>query len=137
MFGAIGGDANAIQSGKRMLSSMCPVVVTKNGQPYIVAGTPGGTTIPTSVFQTMMNILEFGMTADDAVNKPKFHHQHLPDEVFVEKTFPAEIRKQLEAMGYTITERASIGRTEIIRINSKGKIEVAADKRGDDSVAGY
>lgn len=137
MFGAVGGDANAIQPGKRMLSSMCPVVVTKNGQPYIVAGTPGGTTIPTSVFQTMMNLLEFGMNADDAVNKPKFHHQHLPDEVYVEKTFPVEVRKQLEAMGYKITERAAIGRTEVIRINGKGKIEVAADKRGDDSVAGY
>lgn len=137
MFGAVGGIANAIAPGKRMLSSMCPVVVTKNGKPYIVAGTPGGTTIPTSVFQTMMNMLEFGMSAEDAVNKPKFHHQHLPDEVYVEKTFSVEIRKQLEAMGYKITERAPIGKTEVIRITGKGKIEVAADKRGDDSVAGY
>lgn len=137
MFGAIGGDANAIQPGKRMLSSMCPVVVTKNGLPYIVAGTPGGTTIPTTIFQTLMNLLEFGMPVDDAVNKPKFHHQHLPDDVQVEKTFPLEIRKQLETMGYKITERAPIGRTEVIRINDKRKIEVAADKRGDDSVAGY
>ena len=77
------------------------------------------------------------MNANDAVNKPKFHHQWLPDEVFVEKEFPIEIRKKLEAMGYKITERGAIGRTEVIRINGKGNIEVAADKRGDDSVYGY
>lgn len=137
MFGAVGGAANAIQPGKRMLSSMCPVVVLKNNQPYVVVGTPGGTTIPTSVFQTLMNLLEFNMTVDQAINKPKFHHQHLPDEVFVEKGFSLDVRKQLEAMGYKITDRGAIGRTEVIRINGKGKIEAAADRRGDDSVAGY
>jgi gamma-glutamyltranspeptidase/glutathione hydrolase len=137
MYGAVGGEANAIQPNKRMLSSMCPVVVTKSGKPYIVAGTPGGTTIPTSVFHTLVNLIDFNMTVDDAVNKPKFHHQHLPDDVQVEKIFPIEIRKQLEAMGYKITERTPIGRTEVIRINSKGNIEAAADRRGDDCVAGY
>jgi gamma-glutamyltranspeptidase/glutathione hydrolase len=137
MFGAVGGAANAIVPGKRMLSSMCPVVVTKNGKPFIVAGTPGGTTIPTSVFQTLVNMIDFQMNPTDAINKPKFHHQHLPDEVFVEKEFPIEVRKKLEAMGYKITERGAIGRTEVIRINGKGNIEVAADKRGDDSVYGY
>jgi len=137
MYGAVGGTANAIEPGKRMLSSMCPVVVLKKNKPYIVAGTPGGTTIPTSVFQTLMNLLEFNMSVDDAVNKPKFHHQHLPDEVYVENGFPLDTRKQLELMGYKIVERSSIGRTEVIRINAKGGIEVAADRRGDDSVAGY
>ncbi len=137
MYGAIGGEANAIQPRKRMLSSMCPVIVTKNGQPFIVAGTPGGTTIPTSVFQTLINMIDFEMSPEDAINKPKFHHQHLPDVVFVEKTFPAEVRKQLELMGYKITERGAIGRTEVIRITGKGKVEVAADARGDDSVAGF
>ncbi len=137
MYGAVGGDANAIQPGKRMLSSMCPVVVLKNNQPYIVAGTPGGTTIPTSVFQTLMNLLEFNMTVADAVNKPKFHHQHLPDQVDIEPGFSLDVRKQLELMGYKMMERSAIGRTEVVRINGKGKIEVAADRRGDDSVAGY
>lgn len=137
MFGAVGGAANAIAPGKRMLSSMCPVVVTKNGKPIIVAGTPGGTTIPTSVFQTLVNIIDYNMSASEAINQPKFHHQHLPDEVFVEKDFSQDIRKQLEAMGYKITERPTIGRTEVIKIKSKGVIEAAADIRGDDSVYGY
>jgi gamma-glutamyltranspeptidase/glutathione hydrolase len=136
MYGAIGGEANAIQHGKRMLSSMCPTLALQNNKPCFVLGTPGGTTIPTSVFQTLVNLVDFGMTANDAVNKPKFHHQWLPDEVFVEKAFPLSVRKELQAMGYTITERGSIGRTELICITSKG-IETAADERGDDSVAGW
>lgn len=82
-------------------------------------------------------MIDFQMNPTDAINKPKFHHQHLPDEVFVEKDFPVDVRKKLEAMGYKITERGAIGRTEVIRINGKGDIEVAADKRGDDSVFGY
>ena len=137
MYGAIGGEANAIQPNKRMLSSMCPIIVTKNNKPYIVAGTPGGTTIPTSVFQTVVNMIEFGMNPEEAIDKPKFHHQHLPDEVFVEKKFSPDVRQQLEKMGYKVTERGAIGRMEVIKINSKNKIQVAADKRGDDSVAGY
>jgi gamma-glutamyltranspeptidase/glutathione hydrolase len=136
MYGAVGGEANAIQPGKRMLSSMCPTLALQNNKPCFVLGTPGGTTIPTSVFQTLVNLVDFGMTANDAVNKPKFHHQWLPDEVFVEKAFPLTVRKELQAMGYTITERGSIGRTELICITSKG-IETAADERGDDSVAGW
>lgn len=138
MYGAVGGEANSIQPGKRMLSSMTPtLVLDKNKQPYIVAGTPGGTTIPTSVFQTLVNILEFNMDATDAVNKPKFHHQWLPDEIAVEKSFNTDVRKQLMALGYKITERNAIGRTEVIKILADGKREVAADKRGDDSVAGF
>jgi gamma-glutamyltranspeptidase/glutathione hydrolase len=138
MYGAIGGEANAIQPGKRMLSSMTPtVVLDKNKKPFIVAGTPGGTTIPTSVFQTLMNIIDFDMNATDAVNKPKFHHQWMPDEVMIEKDFNAETKKQLLAMGYKISERGAIGRTEVIKVLPDGKREVAADKRGDDSVAGF
>jgi gamma-glutamyltranspeptidase/glutathione hydrolase len=137
MYGAIGGEANAIVPGKRMLSSMTPTLVLKNNKPYVVIGTPGGTTIPTSVFQGIVNIIDFNMNADDAVNKPKFHHQWLPDEVAVEKDFDAEVKKQLQAMGYKLTERGAIGRTEAIRILSNGKRETVADKRGDDSVAGY
>jgi gamma-glutamyltranspeptidase/glutathione hydrolase len=136
MYGAVGGEANAIEPNKRMLSSMSPCLVLQKGKPYIVAGTPGGTTIPTSVFQTLVNLLVFNMTAEDAVNKPKFHHQWLPDEVAVEPGFPKEVMIQLQAMGYKIAPRAAIGRTEVIRI-LKGKLETAADKRGDDSVAGF
>ncbi len=137
MYGAVGGEANAIQANKRMLSSMCPVLVLKNTQPYIVIGTPGGTTIPTSVFQGLVNIIDYNLSADEAINSPKFHHQWLPDEVFVEKNFPKEVRAKLETMGYKITEREAIGRTELIVFDANGKLISAADKRGDDSVAGF
>jgi len=138
MYGAVGGEANAIQPGKRMLSSMTPtIVLDKNNNPYIVAGTPGGTTIPTSVFQTLINILDFGMNASDAVNKPKFHHQWLPDEIMTEKGFSAVVKAQLLTMGYKLSERGAIGRTEVIKVLADGKREVAADSRGDDSVAGF
>ncbi|HEY8896597.1 MAG TPA: gamma-glutamyltransferase [Niastella sp.] len=137
LYGAVGGDANAIAPGKRMLSSMTPTIVLKDCKPYLVVGTPGGTTITTSVFQTLVNILEFGMSAEDAVNKPKFHHQWLPDEIFVEPDFSQAVRQQLQQMGYKVTQRGAIGQTEVIRINADGTIEAIADKRGDDSAAGY
>jgi gamma-glutamyltranspeptidase/glutathione hydrolase len=137
LYGAVGGEANAIAPGKRMLSSMTPTLVLKDEKPFIVVGTPGGTTIPTSVFQTIVNIIDFGMNADDAVNQPKFHHQWLPDQIDVERTFPDSTRKALQKMGYTIKERGSIGRTEVIKtIPGKG-MEAVADKRGDDGAAGY
>jgi gamma-glutamyltranspeptidase/glutathione hydrolase len=137
MYGAVGGDANAIVPGKRMLSSMTPTIVLQNGKPYLVVGTPGGTTITTSVFQTLVNILEFDMNADDAVNKPKFHHQWLPDQVDVERDFPESVRNQLQQMGYKIVVRGNIGRTEVIRILPNGSIEAVGDKRGDDHAAGF
>jgi len=136
MYGALGNKNNAIAPGKRMLSSMTPTIVLKNGSPYLVVGTPGGTTIPTSVFQTLVNILEFNMSADDAVNKPKFHHQWLPDEIAVEKDFPEDVKKRLEEMGYKIKVREAIGRTEVIQLKNN-KIIAIADKRGDDDARGY
>jgi gamma-glutamyltranspeptidase/glutathione hydrolase len=139
MYGAVGRAANAIAPGKRMLSSMSPTIVLKDNKPFIVVGTPGGTTIPTSVFQSLINILEFNLNEDDAVNKPKFHHQWLPDMVFLEAGFPVNTAKSLEEMGYKTTERSAIGRTELIKIShSNGrKITAVADKRGDDAAAGY
>jgi gamma-glutamyltranspeptidase/glutathione hydrolase len=137
MFGAVGGEANAIAPGKRMLSSMTPSLVLQNGKPFLVVGTPGGTTIPTSVFQTIIDIVDFGMTTADAVNKPKFHHQWLPDQIDVEKTFPAGVRTALEKMGYKIVERTAIGRTEVIKVLPNGKFEAVADSRGDDGAEGF
>ena len=136
MYGAIGNEKNAIAPGKRMLSSMTPTIVLKKKQVFLVVGTPGGTTISTSVFQTLINIIEFDMNTEDAVNKPKFHHQWLPDEIFVENDFDPGVRKQLEAMGYKITSRGGIGRTELIRKDDK-KITAVGDKRGDDDAEGY
>ena len=134
MYGAVGAEANAIAPNKRMLSSMTPTIVLRNKKPYLVVGTPGGTTIPTSVFQTLVDVLDFGMGINDAVNKPKFHHQWLPDELYVEKQFPLDVRDGLSKMGYKIKERGGIGRTEVLKINGK-TVEAAADKRGDDSAA--
>ncbi len=136
MYGALGNEKNAIAPGKRMLSSMTPTLVLKDGNPYLVVGTPGGTTIPTSVFQTLVNVLEFNMSAEDAVNKPKFHHQWLPDLISVERDFPASVKAELEAMGYKVNPRSNIGRTELILIMNK-KIMTIADKRGDDDARGY
>ena len=137
MYGAVGGEANAIASGKRMLSSMTPTIVLFKGSPFLVLGTPGGTTIITSVFQTLIDIIDFGMSVSDAVNKPKFHHQWLPDILYVEKGFPQPVFHELQKMGYTVQEREPIGRTEVIRIFPSGEIEAVADWRGDDDAAGY
>ncbi len=137
MFGAVGGDANAIAPGKRMLSSMTPTLVFKDHKPFMVVGTPGGTTITTSVFQSIVNVIDFGMNAEDAVNKPKFHHQWLPDTVDIEKGFNETTATQLKNMGYKIIVLGGIGRTELIKVLPDGRFEAAADIRGDDSVSGY
>ncbi|MBX3241697.1 MAG: gamma-glutamyltransferase [Chitinophagaceae bacterium] len=140
MYGAIGTEANAIVPGKRMLSSMTPTIILKENTPFLVVGTPGGTTIPTSVFQSIVNVIDFKLSPSDAVNKPKFHHQWLPDEVFVEEDFPAATLDSLRQMGYKITPRGKIGRTEMIKIKKEGqeyRLEAVADHRGDDAAEGY
>jgi gamma-glutamyltranspeptidase/glutathione hydrolase len=136
MYGALGTEANAIAPGKRMLSSMTPTIVMKKGKPYIIVGTPGGTTITTSVYQSIVNIIDFKLSAEDAVNKPKFHHQWKPDMVFMESDFPAETAAKLEAMGYKIQKRGTIGHTELI-LKKGRKITAVGDKRGDDTALGY
>jgi len=137
MYGAVGGEANAIAPGKRMLSAMTPTIVLQNGKPFLVVGTPGGTTIPTSVFQTIVNVIDFNLSTEDAINKPKFHHQWLPDQIHVEKTFPYPVREALQKMGYKLHERVAIGRTEVIKVLPDGKFEAVADNRGDDAAEGF
>lgn len=136
MYGALGTEANAIAPNKRMLSSMTPTIVLKNGKPFLVIGSPGGTTIPTQVYQVLLNTLEFNLSLEDAVWKPRFHHQWLPDVVYVEKAFPVELRTKLEQMGYKIVERGNIGRFEAIKIVN-GVVEAVADFRGDDHAEGW
>ena len=135
MFGAVGGEANKIEPGKRMLSSMTPTIVLKNGKPFIVVGTPGGTTIPTSVYQSIVNVVDFKLNPNFSVNLPKFHHQWLPEIVAVEKHFPETTISNLEKLGYKIDRWNQIGRTEMIVIDEKGNATAVADGRGDDSVA--
>jgi gamma-glutamyltranspeptidase/glutathione hydrolase len=139
LYGVTGNAANAIAPGKRMLSSMTPTIVIKNNRPVIVVGSPGGSTIPTTVFQTLVNLIDFHLSPSEAVNKPKFHHQWLPDIIDTEAGFPVSVAKELEAMGYQLKARLPIGRTELICIDySKGrKITSIADSRGDDSASAY
>ena len=135
MFGAVGGEANKIEPGKRMLSSMTPTIVMKNGKPYIIVGTPGGTTIPTSVYQSIVNIIDFKLSPGMSVNAPKFHHQWLPETVMVENNFPETTLQNLEKKNYKIERVTQIGRTEMIVIDENGNAIAVADGRGDDSVA--
>jgi len=137
MYGALGGEANAIQPGKRMLSSMTPTLVTKNNQPYITIGTPGGTTIPNQVYEGLVNIIDHKMSLKAAIDAPRFHHQHIPDVVAVEADFPEQTINALKEKGYTITKRGAFGRMDGVMILPNGNRVAAGDKRGDDSVAGY
>ena len=138
MFGLLGAEANAIQPEKRMLSSMTPTILEKDGKLFMVVGTPGGATIITSVFQVIMNVIEFRLSLQDAVQKARFHHQWLPDQIYYEKNcFDTATAKKLAEMGHSLKERSSIGQVEAILVRPDGKLEGAADRRGDDSAAGY
>ena len=138
IYGAIGGDANAIQAQKRPLSSMTPTIITKNGKLFMVVGTPGGTTIPTSVFQVIINVIDFGMNATQATQARRFHHQWMPDVVAIEKSsLKLDVLDRLKSMGHTFAERPYIGLVETILVRADGRLEGAADTRSDDDVEGF
>lgn len=138
MFGLTGGEANAIEPGKRMLSSMTPTIIEKDGQLFMVVGTPGGSTIMTSVFQTILNVVDFGMDMQAAVSAPRFHHQWLPDEVATEKdAISKPVRHALTTTGYKLVNRRAIGRVDAILVLPDGTLQGGADPRGDDVAVGY
>jgi gamma-glutamyltranspeptidase/glutathione hydrolase len=138
MYGLVGGEANAIQPGKRMLSSMTPAILEKDGDLFMVVGTPGGSTIMTSVFQTILNVIDFDMSMQAAVNAKKFHHQWLPDVVQAEEdALDSVTRVKLEAKGYPIKVRGPIGRVDAILKNKWGYYQGGADPRGDDQAVGW
>lgn len=137
-YGLIGSEANAIQPEKRMLSSMTPTIVSKDGKLFMVVGTPGGSTIITSVFQTIINVIEHGMTMQEAVASPRFHHQWLPDKIMYEKgTFTAAQIQTLQTMGHTLEQRPGpSGRVDAILVKKDGTLQGGADPRGDDTWLG-
>jgi len=138
MYGLVGGEANAIAPGKRMLSSMTPTIVSKDGKLFMVVGTPGGSTIITSVFQTIINVTDFGMGMQEAVAAPRFHHQWLPDQVTYERDgLSAEVLQALEAKGHKFRTTGAIGRVDAILVMPNGKLEAGADPRGDDAASGF
>ncbi|MFT7591923.1 MAG: gamma-glutamyltranspeptidase/glutathione hydrolase, partial [bacterium] len=140
MFGLIGGEANAISPQKRMLSSMTPTLVEKDGDFWMTVGTPGGSTIITSVLQTILNVYEFNMSMQDAVNAPRFHHQWLPDVVMFEpNSFPKDRLDSLTQIGYNIDHKNAtiIGKVDGILVLPDGKLEGGADRRGDDTAVGF
>jgi len=136
--GLLGGDANAIAPNKRMLSSMAPTIVTRKGELFMVLGTPGGSTIPTAVFQTLLNVIDHGMGAQQAVTAPRFHHQWYPDTIRAEAhaIAPAD-SLELVRMGHAFKKISHIGRVDAILILPDGRMEAGADPRGDDSAGGY
>lgn len=135
-YGLVGGEANAIEGGKRPLSSMTPTIVFKGGKPIIATGTPGGSTIITNTMQQVLNMTEFGMNAMQANVAPRIHHQWLPDSLTLERGFSVETKAALEAMGHNISRRSggTIGSVQTIMIKD-GQFQGAADPRSGSSHA--
>jgi len=140
MFGLVGNEANSIAPQKRMLSSMTPTIVEKNGKLFMVVGSPGGSTIITSVLQTILNVYEYSLSMQEAVNAPRFHHQWLPDLItFEPNTFNTTTFQTLKSKGYLINEKTTpvIGKVDAILVLPNKKLEGGADFRGDDKAVGF
>jgi len=138
MYGLVGGEVNSVQPGKRMLSSMTPVIIEKDGKLFMVAGSPGGSTIPTSVLQVIINVIDYGMNIRQAVDTGRFHHQWYPDYISYERnSLDSNTVMKLQRMGHELRERNGIGRVNAIMILPDGRKAGGADRRGNNSACGY
>ncbi len=138
MFGLLGGEANAIEPEKRMLSAMTPTIVEKDGELLFVTGSPGGPTIITAVFQSILNVIDFGMSAQDAVSAKRFHHQWKPDIIMHETNgLSDETIEELTFRGHSLFDRGKIARADAIKRLADGSLEGGADPRGDDTAEGF
>jgi gamma-glutamyltranspeptidase/glutathione hydrolase len=136
MFGLVGGDANAIEPGKRPLSHMTPTIITKGGKLFMLVGAPGGSRITTGVMQVLLDVLDFHMNPQDAVDLPRFHEQWKPDVLYIQNGFPPQTAEALHAMGYEIKPVGGVARVEAIVVNN-GMLEGGTESRLNGKVAGY
>lgn len=141
LFGVVQGETNAIVPGKRPVSSMTPTIVLRDGKPYLVLGTPGGSRIPTAVLQVMLNVMDFGMNVQDAVDFPRIHHQWQPDRLFVDRNFSPDTIALLKARGHTVDDSPGVVPPRVTAILiGDGILEGATDGRNTrnvNKVAGY
>jgi gamma-glutamyltranspeptidase / glutathione hydrolase len=138
MYGLVGGEANSVQPAKKMLSSMTPVIIEKDSRLFMVAGSPGGSTIPTSVLQVIINVIDYDMSIRQAVDTGRFHHQWLPDRIsFENNSLDSATLLKLKSMGHDLAPRSSIGRVNAILILPEGKKTSGADWRGNNVACGY
>ena len=136
MFGVIGGDANAIEAGKRPLSSMTPTIITRDGKLYMLVGAPGGSRITTGVFQVILDVLDFHMNPQDAVDLPRFHEQWKPDVLYLQNGFPEQSFAALKQMGYDIKLIGGVAQVQAI-VADKGTLEGGTETRLSGKVSGY
>lgn len=138
IYGLVGNETNSIQPEKRMLSSMTPVLIFKDRKPYLIAGSPGGGRIITTVLQTIVNLIDYEMTLDEAIDSPRFHHQWLPDEIQVENGMIDENKKtELQKMGYSIKDISNFGRVDAVLFLPDGSMNGHSDRRGNGKALGY
>ena len=137
-YGLLGGEANKVEPEKRMLSSMSPTIVKKDGKNTIITGSPGGSRIITTTLQVLMNVIDHGMNIQSAVNAPRIHHQWLPDEIRIEQGVSDDTIKMLETMGHKVEQKSAQGAIQSIQIDDKGTMYGAGDPRRSTSLAlGY
>lgn len=138
-YGLIGGDANAVEGGKRPLSSMSPTIVMKDGEVFLVTGSPGGSRIITTTLQVIMNVIDHGMNVAEASFAPRIHHQWLPDEIRIEDGISPDTIRLLEQRGHKVSEQSVMGSTQSILVDKEsGYLFGASDpRRVDAATLGY